>query len=815
MIFLNWRLLANSVAVSAAATLLSALMGIAVALLATSLPRRLQHFCAVLAVTVLALPPFVVTNCWLHYLGHMGVWRRWIPLDVYSFPGVIWILALLFWPVTFLLVWSAWSRIETPQLEADPAVTGHWFLRGILLPIARPVLAQAGVLSFILAANNFAVPAILQVKVAPAEMWVLFNSSFDTPGSVKIIWPLVAILVLLTLFLMRQRVVWQKHTRSCSPELFRRHLGPRWLTAAALIGCAIFGVSIFLPIIQLSSANRTWTELPGAFAAGRHAILNSMLFAGVSSTTVIGVALVVIRTRGRQVRSGTASLGGAIEMVLWLPFLLPGVVLGICLINIFNHEWSVAFYQSFGIVFLALIVRYFGPGLLASGEALKAADRDLVDAALIEGASRWQLFRHAYWPQIGGRLSAAWYIVFLLCLWDVETLILVIPPGAETMPIRIFNFLHYGHNPQVNALCLILLLIAIAPLLLVRVFGVFNPPARTILWAFLAFLCAPFLSGCKPARASGQYPIQSTIFESVEIIGTRGVGVGQFNKPRSLALDTKDNLYVVDMTGRIQKFSPGGKFILQWQMPQTELGKPKGMGRDLDGNIIVVEPHYQRINVFSPEGRLLSQWGRKGTNVGQFTLPRGAAVNSHNEIYVSEYTAMERVQRFQLPPRQAQTPASTNVLRDMPEVLNAFGKAGNAPGDFNRPEGLCVDAAGFVHVADSCNHRIEVFSRDGTFVRAFGKAGTGLGEFSYPYDICVDRKGRQYVCEFGNSRIQIFDKNDRPIEIIGNAGGEPGEFSNPWCIALDSAENLYVTDLQNHRVQKLIRRKRVEVVKNN
>ncbi len=50
----------------------------------------------------------------------------------------------------------------------------------------------------------------------------------------------------------------------------------------------------------------------------------------------------------------------------------------------------------------------------------------------------------------------SWYLIFLLCLWDVESMILVVPPGGETLALRVFNLLHYGHNAQVNALCLLL-----------------------------------------------------------------------------------------------------------------------------------------------------------------------------------------------------------------------------------------------------------------------------------------------------------------------------------------------------------------------
>jgi len=316
----------------------------------------------------------------------------------------------------------------------------------------------------------------------------------------------------------------------------------------------------------------------------------------------------------------------------------------------------------------------------------------------------------------------------------------------------------------------------------------FRPDGLTLL---LACAGMAILAGCAANTPSDQAPLQSQLFKRVQVIGSRGVGVGQLNKPRSVAVDAQDNLYVADMTGRVQKFSSNGVFLLSWQMQLTTLGKPKGMCRDRDGNIIVLEPHYQRVNVFSPEGKLVAQWGKRGTNAGEFTLPRAVAVTSQAEVFVSEYSVLDRIQRF--------------AARGE-KLLAGFGHSGNRPGDFNRPEGLCVDSQDRLYVADSCNHRIQVFSSDGKFLRAYGKAGKGIGELSYPYDICVDAAGRQYVCEFGNSRIQVFDANDRPLEIIGGAGLAPGQFNNPWGVALDSAGNLYVADSQNHRVQKLIRK---------
>ena len=310
--------------------------------------------------------------------------------------------------------------------------------------------------------------------------------------------------------------------------------------------------------------------------------------------------------------------------------------------------------------------------------------------------------------------------------------------------------------------------------------------------AFVIITAAVILAGCSPNSPTNTAPLDSRLFSRVEIIGTRGTGVGQLNKPRSVATDREDNLYVVDMTGRVQKFSPRGELITSWRMPQTDLGRPKGMGRDANGNIIVLEPHYQRVNHFAPDGTLVEQWGQRGTNAGQLALPRSVAVTSRGDIFLCEYSTVDRVQGFSARERK---------------LLVSFGKPGTADGEFNRAEGLGIDAQDRLYVADSCNHRIQIFSTNGQWLKTFGRAGRGPGELSYPFDVKVDREGRQFVAEFANNRIQIFDTNNQPLEILGGAGAKPGQFNNPWSIALDSHGNLHVADAGNHRVQKFVRKR--------
>jgi sugar lactone lactonase YvrE len=400
------------------------------------------------------------------------------------------------------------------------------------------------------------------------------------------------------------------------------------------------------------------------------------------------------------------------------------------------------------------------------------------------------------------QVAAAWYVTYLLCLWDVETLVLIVPPGGETLALRVFNLLHYGHNPQINALCLALLGLAALPLALwrlgrwlqLKVSGKDSAIVTGMRWrvCLFSFLSILGLSGCSSRSSSDMAPLNSPLFSRVQVIGSRGTGLGQFNKPRSVAMDCHDHLYVVDMTGRVQKFDANGMFLCHWQMDPTDLGKPKGMECDAAGNVVVIEPHYSRVNHFTPEGKLLLQWGQRGTNSGQLSFPRAVAMNSRGEMFVSEYGRVERVQRFSAEGKQ---------------WLSSFGRAGRGPGEFNRAEGLGTDARDRIFVADSCNHRIQVFTPEGHWLRAYGGAGSGLGQLSYPYDVRVDSGGWQFVCEFGNSRIQVFDPQHRPVEVIGGPGSGPGQFSNPWGLTLDSAGNLYVADSGNNRVQKLIRKR--------
>lgn len=777
------QILINSLMVSVGATLFAIIPGLAAAWLLQIASPVTRRILMASMVAVLALPGFFVAGMWMDWVGFAGAWRigsGWVAENLLAYLCTTFVLGLLLWPITALLVSQSWQGMDRRLLEAHLELRGGSLLRHLLWPAASQTLPEPALLTALLAFANFGVPALFQARVWPAEVWLEFSTRFDAAAALAKS-ALPAILTWITLaWIIRRNFVWRAGIDRNSAGLLRDRAG-RFVNGVAVAATiAALLLSLGFPLFTALIDRRTWVELMPAARAAWPVALRSALCAGSAATLACLIGMATARHRGMAIALTT--------------FALPGIFVGIGLTFLTNANlWLMPLFRdSVLIVITALLTRYLGIGWIGASHAWKSANSTLHECARLDGANLLQQWRHVVWPQGRGGILGTWLAVYLLCLWDVETLILIVPPGGDSLALMIFNLLHYGHNAQVTALCLMLGAVAVLPLGLYSIwrhgFG-----RHTAFAAGVALSLALLQTGCSPPENQTGIALRSPLFERVEVIGARGTGPGFFNKPRSVAVDEADNLFVVDMTGRVQKFDKEGRWLMLWQMPETDKGKAKGMARAPGGGILVIEPHYNRVNHFSDQGQLLRQWGVLGTNAGALWFPRAIAVNQNSECYVSEYGVVERVQRFAL---------------ESGAYLGSFGSAGTGPGEFNRVEGLGCDRAGNVYVADACNHRIQVFTGDGRLLRSHGAPGRGMGEFSYPYDVQIDDAGRQYVCEFGNSRIQILDRDDKPEEVLGGPGALPGQMHNPWSLCLDSQGNLYVADSGNHRVLKFVRRER-------
>lgn len=125
--------------------------------------------------------------------------------------------------------------------------------------------------------------------------------------------------------------------------------------------------------------------------------------------------------------------------------------------------------------------------------------------------------------------------------------------------------------------------------------------------------------------------------------GKKGKGEGEFVLPHSVVVDARGQVYVADReNGRVQIFTPEGKFVSQW----TNTGHPYGLALTRDQKLAVSEGLGNRVAVYDLEGKLLTRFGQAGSAPGQFNMPHLLAADQQGALYVAEVNG-KRVQKFQ------------------------------------------------------------------------------------------------------------------------------------------------------------------------
>lgn len=311
-----------------------------------------------------------------------------------------------------------------------------------------------------------------------------------------------------------------------------------------------------------------------------------------------------------------------------------------------------------------------------------------------------------------------------------------------------------------------------------RSFTASRPPRRRRGLALAVVTLAMAAAGCEPPPLTDNGVIG--------IFGGVGLGNGDFSYPRAVTAEPEGSVFIVDKSGRIQRFSARGEFETGWKMPLSETGKPVGIAIHPDGRLFVADTHYHRVMIFDRDGHLLGQFGEQGDGDGQMQLPTDVDFDNHGFIYVSEYQGNDRLTKW--------APDLTYV--------RAIGEAPIDGERLRRPAAIDVDGDDVIWVADACNHRIVRFDTDGRVLGTFGELGEGPGQLRYPYDINVAPDGASVmVCEYGGNRLQWFDRAGRSLRTWGGHGREPGRLWTPWGAAYGPGGNVYVVDSLNSRIQ--------------
>ena len=308
----------------------------------------------------------------------------------------------------------------------------------------------------------------------------------------------------------------------------------------------------------------------------------------------------------------------------------------------------------------------------------------------------------------------------------------------------------------------------------------------------------------------------------------------RFTYPMGVAVDALGNVYVGDSANfTLRKIAPGGVVTTFAALPGG-FGTPDGIGSaarfyfpqgvtvDGSGNVYVADFYNHSIRKISPGGVVTTLAGLTGVSssyavngagaAARFYYPSGVAADNNGNIYVAE--------------------AGTNSIRKVTSdgVASTFaGPAGGyifghqdgagASATFAYPEGIAVDSAGNVYVADSGNSIIRKITPAGDVSTLAGTAGStgavdavGPGaRFNSPVALTVDAAGNVFVADTHNHTIRKITPSGSVTTIAGAAGstgstdgsGIVARFNNPVGIAVDQFGNLFVGDANNLTIRKI------------
>jgi sugar lactone lactonase YvrE len=358
--------------------------------------------------------------------------------------------------------------------------------------------------------------------------------------------------------------------------------------------------------------------------------------------------------------------------------------------------------------------------------------------------------------------------------------------------------------------------------------------------------------------ARGQ-AIYATPYTFVTIAGTAGVvgngadgtnGLAQFYFPEAVAVDTNDNLYVVDnFFNDVRKVTPVGT---NWVVTTiagaydpiggfadgtnqaAQFNEPTSITMDRSNNLYVTDGNNNTLRKITPMG---TNWvvttiagtaspntdggSADGTNgVAQFNYPAGITVDAAGNLYVAD-TYNDTIRRV--------VHVGTNwVVTTIAGTAQGQGSndGTNQAAQFNLPDGIAVDGSHNLYVADDHNNTIRKITPVGTNWVVSTIAGSivlGAGftdgtntdaQFSSPGTIALDASGNLYVADTGNNAIRKvapIGTNWVVTTLAGAPDGSTGtndgtgldvSFNSPYGIAVDAAGNLYVADSGNSTIRE-------------
>jgi len=487
------RSIANTLVVSAGATLVAAFFGITLAWIhartdapgrralesLTLVPFFLSPYTGAIAWSYLAAPRVGLLNGWLRSL--LGLETD--PLSVYNRLGIIWVLALFFTPVMYLFVIGSLRRMD-PALEESARTSGSGVLQTTLrvtLPLVSPAILSGAILVFVSSAGEFGVPLALgspfKIETMTTQIYNLTSGSAIDYNASAAVSTVLAALTLAFIFVHRRVIAPRSYAtvtgRGYRPNLVR--LG-RWRWAALGFNLLYLLLAVALPLLALFlvSISVRWEGRfdPAALTLSNYAyvftyplsaraVRNSLVISVAGATICMILALLVAcaihRGRGR----GRAGL----DLVSSLPVGFPGIVLAMGVLITYIRT---PLYSTLWLLMLGYITRYIPYGQRMVSSVLLSLSPELDQSSRTSGASWATTLRRIVLPLLKPGIVAGWLLLFVIFLREFPISVLLYKGGLEVLSVAVWYFVEHESAVRTAAVAMVQVVLVLAAVFVLR-----------------------------------------------------------------------------------------------------------------------------------------------------------------------------------------------------------------------------------------------------------------------------------------------------------------------------------------------------------
>ncbi|GAB6276347.1 Binding-protein-dependent transport systems inner membrane component [uncultured spirochete] len=470
----------NSLLIALTATVVAGVLGTTLAYLYARYKMPMTSAVISLVTMASVSPPFLGAYAWRMLLGSSGIITRFLGINwtIMGMHGVIWVIIWLIFPVVFLLSYDSFVSIDNSMRECSYSLGAdrRRTLFRIELPLAIPGIVTGLYMAMMTAFTDFGTPYIISLDLNTLPVLIYKEFMSEVGGNYSIASTGSVVMVLLSsMILMAQRIYLAKRSyasiKTQQPSARMPSAGKKVaieILTFVLIAMAfvphvtVLVTSFFKWEAGILSSRLTWENFSRLFNLNLNSIWVT-LSTGTAATFLtfslgIGIAYVIVKKR-------YPFFGQALNLLVMIPYIIPGTVLAIGFILLFNKP-PILLTGTWLILVLAYFVRKLPYAVKSAESALYRIHPALEEAARSLGATPTKSFWDVTFPlMIGGVISGA-TLSFLQIMTEISSTIMLYRPPWKPMTAVIFeNTIDAGADFGVaSAMTVVLMVMLYVPL---------------------------------------------------------------------------------------------------------------------------------------------------------------------------------------------------------------------------------------------------------------------------------------------------------------------------------------------------------------